>query len=86
LKELQANLPGDVIELVEQRVASLAETIERSNETLGKRIDMVADSIGRRQDSEIQVVIDRMGDAMHALAGLGRVEEEERPSERVELE
>jgi len=86
LKEIQANLPGDVIELVEQRLASLAETIERSNETLGKRIDMVADSIGRRQDSEIQVVIDRMGDAMHALAGLGRVEEEERPSERIELE
>ncbi|HYZ13433.1 MAG TPA: hypothetical protein VFA08_07485 [Actinomycetota bacterium] len=86
LKELQANLPGDVIELVEQRLASLAETIERSNETLGKRIDMVADSIGRRQDSEIQVVIDRMGDAMHALAGLGRVEEEERPPERIELE
>jgi hypothetical protein len=86
LKELQANLPGDVIELVEQRLASLAETIERSNETLGKHIDMVADSVGRRQDSEIQVVIDRMGDAMHALAGLGRVEEEERPSERIELE
>jgi hypothetical protein len=85
LKELQANLPGDVIQLVEQRLASLAETIERSNETLGKRIDMVADSVGRRQDSEIQVVIDRMGDAMHALAGLGRADEE-RPSERIELE
>jgi hypothetical protein len=39
---------------------------------LAQRIDRMAEKIGERQDSDIQVVIDRMGDAMHALAGLGR--------------
>jgi hypothetical protein len=87
LKELQANLPGDMIELVEQRLSSLAETIERSNETLAKRIDMVADTIGRRQATDLQVVIDRMGDAMHALASLGRIEPEpQHPPRRIDLE
>jgi DNA anti-recombination protein RmuC len=72
MKELQASLPGEVIDMVEQRFASLAESIERSNEMLAKRIDRMADTIGERHDNEIQVVIDRMGDAMHALANLGR--------------
>jgi hypothetical protein len=72
MKELQANLPAEVIEMVEQRFASLAESIERSNEMLSTRIDKMADKIGERYDNDIQVVIDRMGDAMHALASLGR--------------
>jgi hypothetical protein len=74
MKELQANLPAEVIDMVEQRFASLAESIERSNETLAKRIDRMAEKIGERYDNDIQVVIDRMGDAMHALASLGRPE------------
>lgn len=72
MKELQANLPAEVIEMVEQRFASLAESIERSNEMLAKRIDRMAEKIGERYDNDIQIVIDRMGDAMHALASLGR--------------
>jgi ABC-type transporter Mla subunit MlaD len=72
MKELQANLPSEVIEMVEQRFASLAESIERSNEMLSKRIDKMAEKIGDRYDNDIQVVVDRMGDAMHALASLGR--------------
>jgi hypothetical protein len=72
MKELQANLPAEVIEMVEQRFASLAESIERSNEMLAKRIDRMADTIGERYDNDIQVVIERMGDTMHALASLGR--------------
>lgn len=72
MKELQANLPGEVITMVEQRFASLAESIERSNEMLAKRIDKMAVKIGERYDNDIQVVVDRMGDAMHALASLGR--------------
>jgi hypothetical protein len=72
MKELQANLPGEVINMVEQRFASLAESIERSNEMLAKRIDKMAVKIGQRYDNDIQVVVDRMGDAMHALASLGR--------------
>ena len=72
MKELQASLPNEVIEMVEQRFASLAESIERSNEMLSKRIDRMAETLGAQHGSEIQVVIDRMGDAMHALASLGR--------------
>ncbi len=72
MKELQANLPAEVIDMVEQRFASLAESIERSNEMLAKRIDRMGEKIGERYDNDIQVVVDRMGDAMHALASLGR--------------
>ena len=89
MKELQANLPGEVINMVEQRFASLAESIERSNEMLAKRIDRMAVKIGERYDNDIQVVVDRMGDAMHALASLGRPSSggSARPSEpRIELE
>jgi hypothetical protein len=78
MKELQASMPIEVIEMVEQRFASLAESIERSNEMLSKRIDRMADSLGAQHETDIQVVIDRMGDAMHALASLGR---EGRPSD-----
>jgi ABC-type transporter Mla subunit MlaD len=91
MKELQANLPAEVIGMVEQRFASLAESIERSNEMLAKRIDRMGATIGERYDNDIQVVIDRMGDAMHALASLGRTGPQAvssaRPSEpRIELE
>ena len=34
----------------------------------------MADSLGQKQNDDIQVVIDRMGDAMHALASLGKGE------------
>jgi ABC-type transporter Mla subunit MlaD len=85
MKELQANLPAEVIEMVEQRFASLAESIERSNEFLTTRIDRMAEKLGERYDSDIKVVVDRMGDAMHALASLGRPEDAaEAP--RIELE
>jgi hypothetical protein len=71
-KELQANLPAEVIRMVEERFGSLAESIERSNEMLAARIDRMADTLGQKQNDDIQVVIDRMGDAMHALASLGK--------------
>lgn len=75
MKELQASLPSEVIQMVEQRFASLAESIERSNEMLAHRIDRMAESLGQRQNDDIQIVIDRMGDAMHALASLGKGDE-----------
>jgi DNA-binding PadR family transcriptional regulator len=72
VKELQASLPADVIGMVEERLASLAESIERSNEMLVSRIDRMGERVGEQQSDEIQVVLDRMGDAMHALASLGK--------------
>jgi hypothetical protein len=84
MKELQASLPSEVIQMVEQRFASLAESIERSNEILAHRIDRMAESLGQRQNDDIQIVIDRMGDAMHALASLGKGDE--RGAQAVEIE
>ena len=86
MKELQASLPTEVIQMVEERFGSLAESIERSNEMLAARIDRMADTLGQRQNDDIQIVIDRMGDAMHALASLGKAETGGRPSPRIEID
>ncbi|HEU4831813.1 MAG TPA: hypothetical protein VFU18_03810 [Actinomycetota bacterium] len=86
MKELQASLPSEVIQMVEERFGSLAESIERSNEMLAARIDRMADTIGQRQNDDIQVVIDRMGDAMHALASLGKDPGSPGPRSRVEID
>jgi hypothetical protein len=45
----------------------------------------MAEKLGERYDSDIKVVVDRMGDAMHALASLGRPEDAPGPT-RIELE
>lgn len=86
MKELQASLPTEVIEMVERRFASLAESIERSNEMLATRIDRMAETIGEQHETDIQVVIDRMGDAMHALASLGRPPGSPMSEPRLELD
>jgi hypothetical protein len=86
MKELQASLPSEVIQMVEERFGSLAESIERSNEMLAARIDRMADTIGQRQNDDIQVVIDRMGDAMHALASLGKGPGQAAPESRIEID
>jgi hypothetical protein len=86
MKELQASLPSEVIQMVEERFGSLAESIERSNEMLAARIDRMADTMGQRQNDDIQVVIDRMGDAMHALASLGKEPGSNGPGSRIEVD
>ncbi|MCI0636921.1 MAG: hypothetical protein L0206_23850 [Actinobacteria bacterium] len=85
MKELQASLPVEVVQMVEERFASLAESIERSNEMLAGRIDRMAETIGQRQNDDIQIVIDRMGDAMHALASLGKGNDRPHDDPRLEL-
>jgi myosin heavy subunit len=86
MKELQASLPAEVIQMVEQRFGALAESIERSNEMLAARIDRMADTIGQRQNDDIQIVIDRMGDAMHALASLGKEPGSRGSGSRIEID
>lgn len=92
VKELQANLPEDVLKIVERRIDGIAtqfhrdtqetaESIARIADALERRIDEMASRISQRYDNDIQVVVERMGDAMHALGSLGR----QRP-ERIELE
>jgi hypothetical protein len=85
MKELQASLPADVIEMIQRRMDDLAESVAKSQEMLAQRIDRMAAKVGERYDNDIQIVIDRMGDAMHALASLGRTPQAADP-ERIELE
>ncbi|HZD80011.1 MAG TPA: hypothetical protein VE646_08215 [Actinomycetota bacterium] len=93
VKEMQASLPVEVMEIVERRVQdiadqlhrdmrSTAESVARVGELLERKVDEMASRIGRRYDNDIQVVVERMGDAMHALAELGRPQQHE----RIELE
>ena len=86
MKELQASLPADVIETIQRRMDDLAESVATSQEMLAQRIDRMAAKIGERYDNDIQIVIDRMGDAMHALASLGRGPRSDRDVDRIELE
>ncbi len=86
VKELQANLPNEMQEIVEARVQAVAEQLQRdvavTNETVVKlgdaleqKIEESTSRLGQNQDREIQVVISRMGQAMHALgSSLGRPE------------
>jgi hypothetical protein len=87
MKELQASLPAEVIGTVQRRMDDLAESVAKSQEMLAQRIDRMASKIGERYDNDIQIVIDRMGDAMHALASLGRTPEGNGGgADRIELE
>lgn len=83
IKELQASLPADITELTDRRFAQMAEQLHRESqataesvakagEVLGQKVDRIAASIGERYDRDMQSVIERMGDAMHALASLGK--------------
>jgi hypothetical protein len=92
VKELQANLPAEVLDIVDRRVAQIAEQIHRDlqattesvarvGDVLERKVDQVAVRMSERYDSDIQGVIERMGDAMHALASLGR----QKP-DRIDLE
>ncbi|HSD48399.1 MAG TPA: hypothetical protein VLE71_01075, partial [Actinomycetota bacterium] len=86
MKELQASLPADVIETVQRRMDDLAESVAKSQEMLAQRIDRMAAKIGEQHDNDIQIVVDRMGDAMHALASLGRTPERDPNGDRIDLE
>ena len=66
MEGLQASLPADVIETVQRRMDDLAESVAKSQEMLAQRVDRMAAKIGEQHDNDIQVVVDRMGDAMHA--------------------
>jgi hypothetical protein len=87
MKELQASLPADVIETIQRRMDDLAESVAKSQEMLAQRIDRMAAKIGEQHESDIQIVVDRMGDAMHALASLGRPPRPSDPNgDRIDLE
>src|SRR6266545_2947104 len=87
VKELQANLPNEIQRIVEDRVQTISEQLHRDvqasaesvaklGEGLERKFEQATTRIGQRHEKELQVVMDRMGDAMHALASLSRQEPE----------
>jgi hypothetical protein len=86
IKELQANLPSEVAEVLEGAVETAMDGVRESLDKLSARVDRVAAKVGDRHDDDLKIVIDRMGDAMHALASLGRGDRPKAPPDRLELE
>ncbi len=89
VKELQASLAAEIMERVDRRFAAMAEqlhretqamaeSVARSTEVLSERIERVASRVQEagRGGRELQEVIERMGDAMHAIASLSRPDPE----------
>ncbi len=89
VKELQASLAAEIVERVDRRFAAMAEqlhretqamaeSVARSTEVLSERIERVAARVQEtgRPARELQEVIERMGDAMHAIASLSRPDPE----------
>jgi hypothetical protein len=83
VKEMQANLPDEILRVVEMRIEAVAdrfhrdiqettESIAKIGEVMERKVEQMTTRIAQRQDKEMQVVVERMGDAMHALASLNR--------------
>ncbi|MGZ4151750.1 MAG: hypothetical protein ACXVP3_04830 [Actinomycetota bacterium] len=83
VKEMQANLPDEIMRVVEMRIEGVAdrfhrdiqettESIAKIGEALERKVEQMTARIAQRQDKDMQVVVERMGDAMHALASLNR--------------
>ncbi|MEW6059503.1 MAG: hypothetical protein AB1551_05070 [Actinomycetota bacterium] len=93
VKEMQASLPAEIVEIVDRRlegiadqlhrdVQATAESVARVSDMLERKVEEATTRMGKRYDNDIQDVVDRMGDAMHALASLGR----QRSPDRIDLE
>jgi hypothetical protein len=83
IKELQSGLPDQMRMELERRFETFgerlhretqatAEAIAKANERLGRQVDRAVSAVTEGQQDELQTVIERMGDAMHALATVGR--------------
>ena len=83
VKEMQANLPEEILRVVEMRIEAVADRFHRdiqetteSIATIGaaleRKTEQVTARMAQRQDKQMQIVVERMGDAMHALASLNR--------------
>jgi uncharacterized protein (DUF1697 family) len=83
LKELQAGLAGDMVGSMDARfrvvsdqlhteTQSTAEAMIKVAEVLGEKIDRLTVRVDEGYGSELQVVIDRMSDAIQAMSVAGR--------------
>jgi hypothetical protein len=93
VKEMQANLPDEILRVVEMRIEAVAdrfhrdiqettESIAKIGGALERKTEQLTARMAQRQDKQMQVVVERMGDAMHALASLNRP----MSSDRIEID
>jgi ribosome-associated translation inhibitor RaiA len=86
VKEMQATLAGDVVGSMDHRFQSMADQLHKETqstaeamvkvaEVMGQKIDRLSVRIDEGYGNDIQVVIDRMGDAIQAMSGRVRREE-----------
>jgi hypothetical protein len=82
VKELEAGASSDMLgsmdrrfqalgERLHQESQSTAEAIVKVAEVLGDRIDRLAVKVDEGMDSDLQIVIDRMSDAIQAMSARG---------------
>ena len=83
VKELQAGLASDVLGTVDRRFQAVsdqlhqesqsqAETMLKIAEMLSDRIDRVSAKVDESGSGDLQIVIDRMSDAIQAMSTVGR--------------
>jgi len=86
VKELQAGMGADVMGAVDRRFQSMADQLHKETqstaeamikvaEVLGEKIDRVAVRVDEGVGGDLQIVIDRMTDAIQAMSGRGRREQ-----------
>jgi hypothetical protein len=82
VKEMQAGLASDVIGTMDRRIQSVsdqlhnetqstAEALAKVTEVLGDKIDSMSGRVEDDYANDLQVVIDRMGDAIQAMSVVG---------------
>jgi hypothetical protein len=87
VKELQASLTGDVLGSMDRRFQTMADQLHKETqstaeamvkvaEVMGQKIDRLSVRIDEGYGNDIQIVIDRMGDAIQAMSGRSRSDEQ----------
>jgi uncharacterized protein YukE len=85
VKELQAGLGADVVGSVERRFQTMSEQLHKETqstaeamvkvaEVLGEKVDRLSVQVDEGVGGDLQIVIDRMSDAIQAMSGRGRRE------------
>jgi uncharacterized phage infection (PIP) family protein YhgE len=83
VKELQAGMGTDVMGSVERRFQSMSEQLHKETQSTAEAMVKVAEVLGEKMDrlsvrvdegvgGDLQIVIDRMSDAIQAMSGQRR--------------
>ena len=85
VKELQAGLGAEMVGSVERRFQTMSEQLHKETQSTAEAMVKVAEVLGEKMDrltvrvdegvgGDLQIVIDRMSDAIQAMSGRGRRE------------